>query len=388
MPRKKAPKGSGMQPRLRADGRWEARLTIPGVPNRKSIFGKTEEECAKKLRKAVSEIDEGAYQEPSRLTVSKWADIWKAEYWDGLKPNSKALYDTHIRLNIKPGVGHIKLQALTPHAIQGMYNKLLRGDSAGRKLAPSSIHSLSGVMHSMLKQAQKLGYIRTNPAEACTLPRVEKKEVKVLEDDTLKAFLNAIKGHEYRDVYFVDVFTGMRQGEILGLTWADVDFNKGVIHVRKQLQKERKKDGVYKLVSLKNDKPRFIKPAPFVMDVLKSVQREQRAQRLRAGSAWDNAMNLVFTNETGGNLSSKSVFNNFKTLVASIGMGTLCMHDLRHTFAMLSMQNGVDIKTLQQELGHHKAAFTLDTYGHVSDEMRRASSAAMQEYMERWKTGQ
>lgn len=387
MPRKKAPNGTGMLPKQRPDGRWEARYCVPdpstGTLKRKSVYAKTQEECAKKLRKATASIDEGTYQEPSKLTVGKWADIWKAEYWGSLKPRTADQYDMHLRLNIKPNIGGVKLQALGAHSIQSMYNKLQHRE---KPLSAKSIRNLHGVVHSMLKQAQKLGYIKVNPAEGCNLPRAEKREMLAIMDDKLDEFLSAINGHKYESVFLVDVFTGLRQGEILGLTWQDVDFTKGKIYVRKQLQKERKKGGEYKRVSLKNDKTRPITPAPFVMDVLKAEQRRQKENRLRAGSAWDNSMNLVFTNELGRYLASSTVYNNFKAIVKRIGLDEVRMHDLRHTFAMLSLQNGVDIKTLQQELGHATSSFTLDVYGHVSDEMLKASAKSMQRYINEWKT--
>lgn len=385
MPRKKAPNGSGMQPKERADGRWEARYTVPGAARPKSVYGRTQEECAKKLRKATAEIDDGVYQEPSKLTVGKWADIWMAEYWGNLKERTQDQYGMHVRLNIKPNIGHIKLQALGVHSLQALYNKLQRRE---KPLAPKSIRNLHGVVHSMLKQAVKLGYIKTNPAEGCTLPRVVAKEMQALKDGKVDEFLAAIKGHKFESVYLVDVFTGMRQGEILGLTWADVNFDKGVIHVRKQLQRGRNANDTYKRVNVKNDRVRLIHPAQFVMEVLKAEQTKQKERRLRAGAAWHNPMNLVFTNELGRYLAISTVYNNFKRLVASIGEATVRMHDLRHTFAMLSLQMGVDIKTLQQELGHATAAFTLQVYGHVSEEMLKASADSMQRYINEWKARQ
>lgn len=386
---KKAPNGSGSI-RLRKDGKtWEARYSvrdpITGQSVQKSVYASTQEECARKLRKATVELDEGTYQEPSKLTISKWADVWLAEYCGSIKDTTLDKYDMHIRLNIKPNIGSIKLQALSAHNIQAMYNKLQRRE---KPLSAKSIWNLHGVVHSMIEQAMKLGYVRSNPAKSCTLPRVEKKEMQALKDTKLDEFLSAIKGHKCEPVYLVDVFTGLRQGEILGLTWADIDFDKGVLHVRKQLQKERKKGGEYKRVSLKNDRVRRIHPAPFVMDVLKAEQRKQKECKLRAGAAWDNAMGLVFTNELGCNLSASTVYKSFKRFVGSIGAGSVRMHDLRHTFAMLSLQMGVDIKTLQQELGHATASFTLDVYGHVSDEMLKASAESMQRYINEWKTRQ
>lgn len=386
MPRRKAPKGSGMQPRQRPDGRWEARYTVPDTALPKSVYGKTEEECAKKLRKATAEIDDGVYQEPSKLTVKKWADAWLTDYCGGIKDTTLDKYDMYIRLYIKPILGTIKLQTLSAHSIQAMYNKLQRREK--KPLSPKSISNLHGVLHPMMERAVKLGYIRTNPCKAVTLPRVEKKEMQALKDEKLDEFLDAIKGRKFESVYLVDVFTGMRQGEILGLTWADVDFKGGYIHVRKQLQKERKKGGEYRRVALKNDRVRSIKPAPFVMDILKAEQRKQKEWRLKAGGAWDNSMNLVFTNEMGRYQSASTVYKDFKRVVQSIEAGGVRFHDVRHTFALLRLQTGANIKTLQHEMGHATSAFTLDVYGHVSEEMLKASSESMQRYIEGWKTRQ
>ena len=223
-------------------------------------------------------------------------------------------------------------------------------------------------------------YIKSNPADACELPRITKKEVSYMEETDVKAFLEAVKGHIYEDIYKIDLFTGMRQGEILGLTWECVDFDNGIITIEKQLQKEKKKGGQHRLVSNKNDRIRRIKPADFVMDILKQQRQKQLADRLRAGSMWRNEWNLVFTNNTGGHLFAVTVYKNFKRIVESIGVPTVRFHDMRHTYAMLSLQNGDDIKTVQHNVGHATASFTLDVYGHVSQRMQQDSANRMQDY--------
>lgn len=366
---------------------WEGRYTVgrdPGTGEQiqKSISGKTQDEVRKKLKEVTAAIDDGTYQEPSKMTVGQWLDIWHVEYLGGVKQATVAHYKSHIETNIKPHVGAVKLSSLKPHQVQALYNKLLRTDENPKGLSAKTIKNLHGVFHKAMKQAVKLGYIKINPTDACELPRVEKKEVSFIEEDGVKALLKAIEGHCFEQVYKVDLFTGMRQGEILGLTWDCVDFNTGILTINKQLQKEHKKGGQYSLVSCKTDRVRRIKPAAFVMDTLKLQRSKQNEERLQAGGAWCNDWNLVFTNETGGHLCAPTVYNHFKKIVKGIGLPSVRFHDMRHTYAMISMQNGDDIKTVQNNVGHSTAAFTLDVYGHVSQRMRQDSADRMQGYFD------
>ena len=238
-----------------------------------------------------------------------------------------------------------------------------------------------GVFHSALKQAQRLGYIQQNPADNITLPRVERPDVQPMTDNALPAFLEAIQGHELEAVFFVTVFTGMRKGEVLGLTWDNVDFERGTVCIRQQLLKKRG-ENAFMLASPKNDKPRTISPAQDIMAILRGERVRQKRNQLQAGTMWDNPDNLVFTDAFGKHLTPQTVYVRFKSLAASLGYPDLRFHDLRHTYAVNALRGGDDIKTVQGNLGHHTAAFTLDTYGHVTEQMKRDSADRMQRLIE------
>ncbi len=181
------------------------------------------------------------------------------------------------------------------------------------------------------------------------------------------------------NLFTVAFFTGMRQGELLGLSWENVDFKNGVIYVKQQLQC---KDGEYFFCTPKSGKGRTIAPASVVMDALHQQWRDQRIASMEAGEAWSNPNNLVFTDPLGKNLVRRTVVKHFKSVAQRVGIPDARFHDLRHSFAVTSLQAGDDIKTVQENLGHATAAFTLDVYGHVSEKMRRDSATRMQLFYE------
>ncbi len=374
--------------RQRPDGRWEARYTVGRDPGsgqqiRRSVYGSTQDEVRKALRQATTAIDEGTYMEPSKMTVSQWLNTWHAEYIGSVKPATVASYAQHIKNHLKPAIGAVKLRILNGTQIQKLYNDMSR-----EGLNAKTVRNVHGVLHKALAQAVKLGYLRANPCDACTLPRVVKKPMKPLDSPDISALLQRLEGHKFETLFKVDLFTGMRRGELIGLQWPCVDFEKGAITIDKQLQRERKKAGKWSFGSLKNDKARIITPAPTVMQILKDHKRKQAADRLRAGVLWDEGdfKGLVFTDELGGHLDGCTIWRYFKKLVREIGAPETRLHDLRHTYAVSSLRAGDDVKTVQENLGHHTAAFTLDQYGHVTESMKRESAARMEAFIKRLQT--
>ena len=375
---------------------WEGRVCIgrglDGKMVRRAIYGKTKHEVADKMAAITTELNNGEYIEPDDMTLEQWLNIWKDSYLVDVKPSTYSQYSYQIRVYIVPMLGHYRIQKITPPMIQSFYNQLgkphkikgKKGKLETRKgLSAKSVKNLHGVLHKAFQQAVMCQYVKTNPCDACRLPRVEKAKTDAIEGDDVSAFLDAIKGDPYQHLYFVTLFTGMRQGEIIGLTWDCVDFDKGVIHVEKQLRKDhRSGDSEYEFSSLKNGKTRMITPAPIVFDVLRKVRAEQSKWKLAAGGAFRNEWNLVFTNELGQHLTSVTVYNHLKRILESIGLGHIRFHDLRHSFATLSLQNGDDIKTVSENLGHATVAFTLDVYGHVTEKMKKDSADRMQAFIE------
>lgn len=365
--------------RQRKDGRWEARYTAgrdPGTGKQvqRSVYGATQQEVRKKLAQLTAAIDAGTYKEPCKMTVGQWLDIWQQDYLGGVKPRTVEAYQGTIKNHIKPAIGFIKLEALNAHTIQKLYNDL------SGELSAKTVKNVHGILHRALQQAVKIDYIRFNPADGCELPRVERKEIKPLDTEEIGAFLKCIQGHKFETVYIVTLFTGMRLGEVCGLLWDCVDFDKGIIHIDKQLQRIPGSRGQFRLISTKNSKGRTITPASSVMELLKRHRAQQNELRLKAGAFWHDG-GYVFTTDTGEHLSPHTVYHNYKKVVEAIGLPDARFHDLRHSYAVAALQSGDDVKTVQENLGHHAAAFTLDVYGHVTEQMKRESAARMDAFI-------
>lgn len=367
---------------------WEARITVgrdPGTGKQiqRSFTGKTQKEVREKLQAAAVSLNEGDYFEPSKMELARWVEIWLNEYTGDKKYLTVKHYRAQCSTHIVPSLGAVKLSTLAAPQIQAFYNGLLR---AG--LSPKSVRNVHGILTKCLSTAVQVGYLRNNPASMVTLPKVVKKEIKPLTDEQVRDLLRVSAGDEYEIPLKVILFTGLRESEAIGLTWDCVDFKAGTVTVCKQLQKRPLADGGWVFAPLKNDKTRILKPAPFVMELLARRRKEQAEQRLKAGDIWQDwdssdgmKSALVFTTATGSHLSPQTMYLHYKKLAAQIGAPESRVHDLRHTFAVLSLQNGDDVKTVQGNLGHTTAAFTLDVYGHVSEKMKEDSSARMEGYI-------
>ena len=226
-----------------------------------------------------------------------------------------------------------------------------------------------------------IGYLRVNPTDACTLPRVIKKEMHPLEEDQVSAFLKEVQGNPHEYLYKIALFTGLREGEVLGLGWEHIDLENGILTVKRQFRKEQKKGGQYYFSPPKNNRARSISLAPSVVLLFRLQKLEQNSMRMEAGDAWQEN-GLVFSNQTGGYLSYRTVYDCFKRIVKKIGSPSTRFHDLRHTYAVACIKSGDDIKTVQENLGHATAAFTLDVYGHVTKQMKQDSALRMEQFIQ------
>ena len=362
--------------RKRSDGRWEGRYTVGRDPKTgkliyKNVLGKTQAEAREKLKKAIADSDKVDVVKAEQYTVGQWMEVWFENYAKlKVRPSSHQTYRGYLDHHIKPYIGKIPLNKLTSLDLQKLYKKLLTGGRVDRieskrqpkGLSPKTVRNINQIISSALELAKAQKLILSNPTESCALPKVEHREMKTLTQEQLSAFLQEAKATGVYEMYYIELATGLRRGELLGLKWKDVDFTNGTIRVQRQVARI---NGAIVEAPLKTKNSyRTVTIGPDAVGILKE-QKEKTEDE------------YVFPSPNGGPISPDSVNHMLQRVLRRAGLPQVRFHDLRHTFATLALQNGVDIKTVSGMLGHYSAGFTLDTYTHVTTPAQREAANTM-----------
>ena len=362
--------------RKRKDGRWEGRYTAgrdqeTGKAIYKNVLAKTQKECKETLAEALKRTEQVDTVRSEQYTVGQWMDIW-FENWAKVKvrPSSHQTYRGYIENHIKPRIGDIPLAKLTALDLQKFYKELLNGGRVERTeakyqpkgLSAKTVRNINQVISSAMDFAKEQRLILTNPTDGCALPKPAHKEMKTLSADQLAAFLREAKESGVFELYYIELATGLRRGELLGLKWSDIDFNQGILHIRRQIARI---DGEVVEAPLKTENS--YRALPIGADAVGILL----AQRSKTSSEY------VFSSPTGGPISPDSVLHMLHRVLKRAGLPEVRFHDLRHTFATLALQNGVDIKTVSGMLGHYSAGFTLDTYAPVTTAAQKQAAQTM-----------
>ena len=363
--------------RKRKDGRWEGRYTAGHDANGKAIYknvlGKTQAEVKEKLKRAIEENKGLDIVKAGQYTLGQWMDVWFENYAKlKVRPSSHQTYRGYIDNHIKPHVGSIPLSKLTSLDLQKLYKLLLsegridriESKNQPKGLSAKTVRNINQIISSALNLAKEQKLISSNLTEACALPKVEHREMKTLPVEQLTSFLREAKETGVYEMYYIELATGLRRGELLGLKWDDIDMTNGTIRVQRQvaridgeiIEAPLKTKNSYRTVSIGDD----------AIEVLKE-------QRKKVG----REIEYVFPSPNGGPISPDSVLNMLHRVLERAGLPKIRFHDLRHTFATLALQNGVDIKTVSGMLGHFSAGFTLDTYAHVTTSAQKEAANTM-----------
>ena len=363
--------------RKRKDGRWEGRYTagrdlVTGKAIYKNVLGKTQAEVKEKLKAA---IEKSAVRTVSieHYTVGQWLNTWMENYAKlQVRASSYKTYRVFIENHIKPALGDMPLEKLTAMDLQRLYKHLLESGrvectesrSKPKGLSVKTVRNINQMISSALNCAVEQRLIPANPTKGCVLPKLERKEMKILPPESLGTFFEEARRSGVFELYYIDLATGLRRGELLGLKWSDIDLNKGILHVRRQVLRQNGK--VVEAPLKTKNSYRNIAIGADAIKVLKGMEQKDE---------------YVFPSPFGGPMSPDSVLHMLQRVLKRAGLERIRFHDLRHTFSVLALQNGVDVKTLSAMLGHYSAGFTLDTYAHVTTSMQKQAANAVGSFL-------
>ena len=352
--------------RKRKDGRWEGRYTAGRDPETgkaiyKNVLGKTQAEVKAKLKQAIEEAKGLDAAKVGRYTVGQWMEVWFEHYAKvKVRPSSHQTYRGYIDNHIKPNIGKIPLEKLTSLELQKFYKKLLTSGRVDRieskkqskGLSPKTVRNIHQIISSAMSLAKEQKLIVANPAEGCALPRLEHREMKTLPVEQLQSFLREAKESGVYELYYLELATGLRRGELLGLKWEDIDLERGDLRVRRQIARI---NGEVVEAPLKTKNA--YRTLPLAEDTV-SILLEQKDKV--GGSPW------VFPSPTGGPISPDSVLHMLHRVLKRAGLPKVRFHDLCHSYATIMLYLGYSLKDIQTWLGHSNYNFTADTYLHTA----------------------
>ncbi|MBM4410153.1 MAG: site-specific integrase [Chloroflexi bacterium] len=359
----------------RADGRWEGRITTgysaEGKRRRRKVVARTKREAAERLEVLKRELDAGLSGEASKWTVADWLELWlKDEAAATVRPRTLAVYTQIVRSHLIPALGHYRLRKLEPSHVRGYF---LTKIAAG--LQPRTVGNHHIVLRRALEIATRYQYVERNVDRLVSAPRAERYESHPLDQDEVGRFLTAARGHPQEALFVLAASTGMRQGEVLGLAWPQVDLDGGYVRISAALS--RYGDAFHRGEPKTAKSRRTIAiPLP-VVEVLRHhrdrqtlAERRGRDSGMWLGNEWD----LVFTGDRGQPLGAHAVYTEFVRLLKSAGVRPVRFHDLRHGAATFLLAQGVDMRVVQEILGHAQISMTADLYSHVVPELQREAA--------------
>ena len=233
----------------------------------------------------------------------------------------------------------------------------------GKAIIKNVLGKTQAEVKEKLKRAIEQHLVTKNPTQGCALPKVEHKEMKTLTADQLSAFFQEARDSGVYELYYLELATGLRRGELLGLKWTDIDLDRGVLKIQRAISRQNGK-----VVEAPLKTKNAYRTLPLSADAISVL----KMQKCKVGnSEW------VFPSPAGGPMSPDSVLHMLQRVLKRAGLPRIRFHDLRHTFATMALQNGVDVKTVSSMLGHYSAGFTLDTYAHVTTDAQLKAAQTM-----------
>jgi len=335
----------------------------------------TRKQAEARLSEVISSLERGAYVEPTRDTIAEYLAKWLEVYAvPNVSENTLNGYTINVRKHIIPYIGRIPLKDLRPAHVQELYSGLLASG-----LSPKSVRYVHTTLHEALKHAVRWELIPRNVTEAVTPPRVPRHEITVLEPRQVTAILKALQDTRLYMPVLLAVSTGMRRGEIFGLRWPDVNFERGLIHIARSMLRVENGAPVWGTTKTEGSRRSISLPA-MTIRALREHERAQDVFKRVHGSAYRNH-GLVVCLEDGRAWDLSNFASAFRRAMDGLGFKGIRFHDLRHTHATMLLKEGVHPKIVSERLGHATVQMTLNTYSHVLPEMQKEAASRIDDLL-------
>jgi integrase len=367
-----AKRGAGEGSVFKRGNRWVAQ--VGSGKNRETRYFKTQKEANTWRLKAIEQRRQGLDFAASKVKLEQFLDDWLVVAKSSVRPNTHYQYAQIVRDHIKPGLGKVLLKDLRPDQVQFLYTSKLKNG-----VSPRTTQMIHAVIHRALNHALQLGLVVRNVSDSVTRPKVPRKEMQTLEDYEVRRLIEAAESPQMEVMFWVAVTTGLRQGEILGLKWSDLNGETRRIHIQRQVQR-RAGEGLVFCEPKSASGRRVIVLGQSIIEKLRSYKNTQEKDRMRMGNKWQEN-DLIFPSPIGTPLDPSNVVKAYKRSLEKAGLPKLRFHDLRHTAATLMLQEDINPKIVQERLGHSDISLTLNTYSHVLPHMQEEAAEKMDELL-------
>jgi len=349
--------------------RWVASVST-GLGTRKKFYFKTKAEALKKKNDALRELEQGALATGPQRKLGEYLEDWiENVHKDNIRVSTYVKYKKLIKYIVSDDLSSVWLQKLTPEQVRRFYTKAGKHkDKGGLGLSSKTVNSIHGVLHLALKNAVRWNYVSRNICELVNPPRIESREGTPLSIEQAHALLESVRKHRLEVLLTMAIVTGMRRGELLALRWSSVNFDLQTLLVLHTVDYIPHYGYVETKPKTKAGK-RLINLPVFLVELLKKHRDEQLKQQVKVGEKWEG-LDLVFPDLHGGYFNSGYLLRLFKEILVEAGLPHMHFHDLRHSAATILLSMGVNMKVIQELLGHSDISITLGLYAHLMPSMQ------------------
>ena len=352
----------------RSNKNWQAQIYNDG--KRISHTFTTKQAAQVWLRQMQGQLEQGLNYQGTKTTLAEYLPQWLENSRITLRENTAYHYALVVRKHILPRIGKLQLKDLTLARVEQFYSQLIQ-DGIGIR----TVRITHNILHKALEKAVRYRLILYNPCHGAALPRYKHGEMKVLDQSQVTTFLIAAQDSPYQALYHLAVVTGMRQGELFGLKWSDLQWTSGILHVQRQAHDIAGKGASFSEPKTKSGR-RTIALGDNTLQVLRQHRNSEPGRISTAGNRWkDN--DLIFPSTFGTPINPSNMRLDFNQVLVKAGLPKIRFHDLRHTAASLMLNHGVPAIVVSKILGHSKPSITLDIYGHLYVEMKDEAAKLM-----------